>query len=204
MRTHDAGAKLAKILVDVGARMGLAVSPHLSDGSQPIGRGNGPALEARDVLSVLKNEPDAPSDLRQKGIELAAQVISLVRAGDEVNALGQATSLLETGAALARFVEICEAQGGFREAPVAALQRAVRAPQSGRVTSIDSRLIARAAKLAGAPEAAAAGLVMHVRLGDTFLEGDPMFTLHAETTGELDYASAFVTKNPHLFGISAQ
>jgi thymidine phosphorylase len=56
------------------------------------------------------------------------------------------------------------------------------------VSSIDNRKIARLAKLAGAPEAKAAGVEMHVRVGDIVEVGQPVCTLHAETPGELDYA----------------
>jgi len=35
----------------------------------------GPVLEAGDVLKVLKNEPDAPRDLKEKSIFLAGSLI---------------------------------------------------------------------------------------------------------------------------------
>lgn len=203
VRSAEAAEALSENLITVGARFGLVVKTILSDGTQPVGRGIGPALEAADVLAVLRNERDAPSDLRAKSVELAAQLISLVRGIPETEAAEQAASILHGGAALARFIEICEAQGGFREPPVAPLRRKVKSAQSGHITSIDNRLIARAAKLAGAPAAPSAGLVMNVRLGDTVLEGDALFTLHAETAGELDYADEFVSANPQLIGISA-
>jgi thymidine phosphorylase len=204
VRSTQAAEALAGNLVAVGQRLGLVVKPFLSDGSQPVGRGMGPALEARDVLAVLRNEPNAPADLRLKSIELAGHLIALVRGIGDEEATGQAASLLESGKALARFLEICAAQGGFNEPSVARLQREVVSSRSGRITSIDNRLIARAAKLAGAPAVPSAGLVMKIRLGDTILEGDTLFTLHADTTGELDYAQAFVDANPDLIGVSAQ
>jgi thymidine phosphorylase len=87
---------------------------------------------------------------------------------------------------------------------VAPLQSAVSAPHSGRIASIDNRLLARAAKLAGAPAAKSAGLVLHVSLGDQVLAGDPLFTLHGEAPGELEYALAFVSANSPIVGISDQ
>jgi hypothetical protein len=41
-------------------------------GSQPIGRGIGPALEARDVIAVTRGDHGAPHDLRERAILLAA------------------------------------------------------------------------------------------------------------------------------------
>jgi thymidine phosphorylase len=60
--------------------------------------------------------------------------------------------------------------------------------------TIDNRRLARIAKLAGAPLAACAGVDLHVRCGDFVERGEPLFTLHAASPGELayafDYASA--------------
>ena len=49
-------------------------------------------------------------------------------------------------------------------------------------------LLARLAKLAGAPDAKAAGIHMEVRLGDEIDRGQPLLHIHAETPGELAYA----------------
>jgi thymidine phosphorylase len=204
VRSSAEGRTLAKNLVAVGKKLGLAVRPSISDGSQPIGRGVGPALEAHDVLAVLRNKSDAPPDLRAKSLALSAELVNFTQGFSLSEAIKRATGLLESGAALKKFLEICEAQGGFREPSLAPLQADVLAAESGRVSAIDNRLLARAAKLAGAPAAPTAGLKLHVDLGQTVLAGDPLFTLHAEAPGELDYALAFVSANPKLIGISAQ
>ena len=204
VRSAEAAETLSANLVAVGERFGLKVSPFITDGSQPIGRGIGPALEAHDVLRVLRNDPEAPEDLRLKAVSLAGRLLSFVLGRDEAEMLARADELLRSGAALEKFMAICTAQGGFKEPPVAPLQSAVSASHSGRVASIDNRLLARAAKLAGAPAAKSAGLVLHVRLGDQVLAGDPLFTLHGEAPGELEYALAFVSANSPIIGISDQ
>ena len=61
--------------------MGLEVRTLITDGSQPIGRGVGPALEARDVLAVLRREAEAPQDLRERSLDLAGAAIELVEDG---------------------------------------------------------------------------------------------------------------------------
>jgi thymidine phosphorylase len=63
------------------------------------------------------------------------------------------------------------------------------------VSRIDNRRLARVAKLAGAPDAKAAGLELHTRLGAAIDRGGPLFTVHAETPGELAYALEFVAAN---------
>jgi hypothetical protein len=59
--------------------------------------------------------------------------------------------ILDDGGAWREFRAICEAQGGMRELPQAQFTHLVTAPRAGRVVSIDNRLLARIAKLAGAP-----------------------------------------------------
>ena len=56
----------------VASALGLKLRILPTDGSQPVGRGIGPALEARDVLAVLQNAPHAPQDLRKRALTLAA------------------------------------------------------------------------------------------------------------------------------------
>lgn len=75
------------------------------------------------------------------------------------------------------------------------------AHSSGRVTGVDNRRLAKAAKLAGAPGAKAAGLEMHVRLDDLVEKGSPLFTLHAESSGELEYARDFIESHPPIIDI---
>jgi thymidine phosphorylase len=67
----------------------------------------------------------------------------------------------------------------------------VAAPATGVVQAIDTRLLSRAAKLAGAPRDPAAGATLHVRQGDRVELGQPLYTLHAESPGALRYALAF-------------
>ena len=102
------------------------------------------------------------------------------------------------GEALRKLMAICNAQGGMREPPRAPLTDVVRATHPGKLVTIDNRRLARVAKLAGAPRAASAGVEMHVVLGDTVERDQPLFTLHAESPGELDYARRFLRVNPHV------
>jgi thymidine phosphorylase len=55
------------------------------------------------------------------------------------------------------------------------------------------------AKLAGAPDVRTAGIDLHVKLGDTVARGQPLFTLHSEAPGELDYALQYVGTHPAVY-----
>jgi thymidine phosphorylase len=70
------------------------------------------------------------------------------------------------------------------------------------VKAIDNRRIARLAKLAGAPEDKAAGIDLHVRLGDSIARGTPLLTLHAEAEGELTYALNYADANADIIRIA--
>src|SRR3546814_17409101 len=76
----------------------------------------------------------------------------------------------------------------MRTPPTARLTHPIVASHSGRVTHIDNRRIARLAKLAGAPDVPAAGMRLHVSLGDDIIAGQPLLTLHAQSRGEMAYA----------------
>lgn len=204
VRSAHAARQLGDRLVRVGAAVGLTVDVVLGDGTQPIGHGIGPALEAHDVLAVLRNEDEGPADLRDRAVVLAGRVLELGGHAAAGEGLALARRQLASGAAWRKFVAIGEAQGGLREPPRAAYTHDVLAGRTGRVGAIDNRRLARAAKLAGAPRAPAAGLVLHVAVGHHVAAGQPLFTLHAESPGELAYASGYVDANPGIVALQTE
>lgn len=201
VRSHSAAETLADHLIAVAAQLGITAHTIISDGTQPIGHGIGPALEARDVLAVLQNHQEAPIDLRERAIMLAGAILELAGVAHPKTGTRMAEDCLRDGRAWRKFQAICEAQGGLRTPPKAKYLRPIPAPASGHVSDIDNRLLARVAKLAGAPAAAAAGVALHKRLGEDATKGEPLFTIHAETPGELAYALDFAAAQPHIIRI---
>jgi thymidine phosphorylase len=188
VRSAAAADQLDRLLRAVAEAVGLKLRVLQTDGLVPVGRGIGPALEARDVLATLRNEAGAPLDLAERSLALAASLIEFGGAVPAGEGLARAREVLADGRAWRKFQEICEAQGGLREPPVARYQLDVPAQRSGSVVAIDNRRLARIAKLAGAPAAACAGIELKVRSGDFVARGEPLFTLHAASPGELAYA----------------
>ncbi len=188
VRSVEAARALKEKFLYVSKALGINVYVLESDGTQPVGRGIGPALEARDVLAILRNDPDAPADLRDRALRLAGALLEIGEAAEAGSGYNRAEQTLKSGRAWDKFAAICEAQGGMREPPCAHYQYNVFARSDGVVESIDNRLVARIAKLAGAPADKAAGVLMHVRIGDTVTMGDVLLTIHAESPGELEYA----------------
>ncbi len=202
VRSRVAAESLAHTLHAVASAMGLSTKVVISDGSWPVGRGVGPALEAIDVLKVLRGEHDAPQDLRERALLLGGVLLEMAGAASAGTGVSWARDLLDSGAAWRKFLAICEAQGGFREPSRAQFQHVVEAAQPGRITATDNRRLARAAKLVGAPMTATAGLELHCHLGATVDRGAPLYTLHAESPGELAYALEYVHGNTDIFTIT--
>jgi thymidine phosphorylase len=202
VRSESAAQRMSAGLLAVAKEFGIHARVVAGDGSQPIGRGLGPALEARDVLSVLKGDADAPADLRARSLALAGALLELSGRARPGEGDALASSALDSGRAWTKFRNICEAQGAFREPPVSRHRKPLLAPRHGVVCDIDNRKIARLAKLAGAPEDKAAGVELHVRLGDTVARGAPVCTVHAEWPGELDYALGYAEANPDIVRVT--
>lgn len=202
VRTADAAAVLGTTLIAVGRAVGLHVEIVQTDGSQPVGSGVGPALEARDVLAVLRGEAGAPADLRDRALTLAARVLEM--AGAAASGLGRAVaaSILGDGRAWRKFQAICDAQGGMREPGRAPYTHEIVSAGAGRVTEIDNRRLARVAKLAGAPKSPTAGLELHAPLSARVEVGSPLYTLHAESPGELAYAVAYTATHAGIIVVS--
>jgi thymidine phosphorylase len=198
VRSAEAAQSLAHRLVIAGRAVGLNVRTLLSDGTQPVGRGIGPALEARDVLAVLKREPDAPADLRERSLRIAGAVIECASGVQAGAGAMIAARILDDGRAWQKFQAICAAQGGMREPPRAEYLHTVRALRSGTVARFDNRRLARVAKLAGAPDRPAAGVTRDAHFGTEVTRGDPLYTIHAEAPGELAYALQYAGAMPDI------
>jgi thymidine phosphorylase len=203
VRTTEAASQLGAGLTAIADAFGMRLCILQGDGVQPIGRGIGPALEARDVLAVLGCAKDAPQDLRRRAVALAGALLEMAGAAPASQGEKLAAQCLDDGRALRKFERICEAQGGMRVPPQAGHRLPILALRGGRLAAIDNRKIATLAKLAGAPEAKAAGVELDVRLGDSVAHGDALCTVHAETSGELAYALAYASANSDMFRVSA-
>ncbi|UZE95147.1 thymidine phosphorylase family protein [Alkalimarinus alittae] len=204
VRSMNYGRKLAKQLVKTGEALGIRVNILFSDGSQPVGHGIGPALEARDIIHVLKNHHHGPQDLRDRATTIAGEILEMGHAAPKGEGKRLAEHKITSGEAWTKFQAICEAQGGLKEPPRAAHTHCIRAGRAGIICYINNRVIAKLAKLAGAPAAPAAGLDFHVKLGDKVDPETPLFTIHSDAPGELQYAINFLEDHPNAVSIEEE
>jgi thymidine phosphorylase len=201
VRTDYDAARIAASLTAIAGEFGISAHCLFSDGAQPVGRGIGPALEAMDVLAVLRKDAAAPQDLRRRACALAGAILEMGNVVAGGKGVAAAEAALDDGRAWSKFQAICTAQGGVRTPPLAQYVTPLVARQGGRVVHINNRKLARLAKLAGAPGAKAAGLRMLARLGDEVAAGQPILEIHAESPGELAYALDYAARNSDIIEV---
>ena len=201
VRTAESAQALSRALTSIAETFGLMTRVVVTDGSQPVGRGIGPALEARDVLAVLQCAPDAPRDLRQRALVLTSALLELAGKATQGQGEAMAAQVLDSGRAWTKFQRICEAQGGMRAPPGSRQTRPLLAARTGKVDAIDNRKTARLAKLAGAPDDKAAGVDLHVSVGERVSRGQPLCTVHADAPGVLAYAFEYAEAIRDIFVI---
>ena len=183
--------RLRKLFEFVGDHFGIAVEVVITDGSQPIGNGIGPVLEAQDVMAVLANDPAAPRDLREKSLRLAAHLLEYdpeLRGGTGYT---RARELLDSGAALKQMHKIIEAQGPSGcNTDIGNLSADILAPRDGVVEAIDCLRLNRLARTAGAPIDKGAGIKVFKKIGDRVEQGEPLYRIHAFDDAQFELARA--------------
>jgi thymidine phosphorylase len=187
---------LRKLFEFVGDRLNIHLEVMITDGRQPIGYGIGPILEARDVMKVLQNDPEAPTDLRQKSLQLAGRIIEFdpdVRGGQ---GYAIARDILESGRALAKMNALIQAQGAKKiDLNPSKLCQEVLAGSDGLVTAIDNFQMAKIARLAGAPMMKKAGVDLLKKLGQQVQKGEALYRIHAEFPADFSFAKQLAEHN---------
>ncbi len=195
VRSHTNAIRLRKMFEYVGDQVGLTLDVVLTDGSQPIGRGVGPVLEARDAMDVLRNEARAPADLRERALFLAGRMLDFdpeLRGGA---GHARARELLESGAALSAMERIIDGQGRNEKTyPLGPLIHEIRSPLGGAVSTIDCFRIARIARLAGAPMDKGAGIDLLKKVGDRVKQGEPLYRIHSHVQADFGFATDLAAK----------
>ncbi|MDO9139826.1 MAG: thymidine phosphorylase family protein [Methylobacter sp.] len=197
---------LRKLFEFVGDRLNIHLEVMITDGRQPIGRGIGPILEARDVMQVLQNDPDAPADLRQKSLQLAGRIIEFdpdVRGGQ---GYAIARDILESGRAVAKMNALIQAQGAKPiDLHPGKLCHEIVADGEGVVTSIDNFQMAKIARLAGAPMMKKAGVDLLKKLGSPVQQGDVLYRIYAEFPADFKFAQEAASQdNGYTLGSEEQ
>ncbi len=185
------GAELARVMIDLAARLGLRAIALQTAMDRPLGRSFGNALELVEAIECASG--GGPADLRELVCALGGALLAAAEASPDSTA-GEAriATALDNGSALTRLAAMVEAQGGDPRYVTGetALGRApdveeVRATQPGRLLYADVRAVGRAVVALGGGRRIltdeidhAVGVVARRGAGERFAAGDPLFEVH--------------------------
>ncbi len=190
---------LARKFEELGERLGMKIKVLITDGNNPIGRGIGPVLEARDVLWILMNDERGPIDLRDKALYLSGELLELSGRASQGEGYGMAERALKDGKALEKFRQIIKLQGGKWKDPdelkPGKYTYDVIAWRSGKIRLLNNKLISKIAKMAGAPLDKGAGIYLHKQPGEQVRKGEVLMTIYAENKSLLENAVKLVSKD---------
>ncbi|HMX62982.1 MAG TPA: pyrimidine-nucleoside phosphorylase, partial [Candidatus Sumerlaeota bacterium] len=205
MENLDRARELSRGLISIGTALGMKVTAMLTQMSQPLGVAVGNALEVRESIELLKG--GGPDDAREITLQLCAEMLVLAKISpNHKKAYTTLESLIASGAALEKFKEWIEAQGGnarIIDKPelleVSRQTSIVAAGKKGVVASIQTRDIGVAGNLLGAGRMQASdevdttvGMDVHVKPGDKVEKGQPLATIYHRNEKNLAQARAMV------------
>ncbi|MEK6612853.1 MAG: thymidine phosphorylase [Gemmatimonadota bacterium] len=198
--------ELAQTMIAIGERRGCPVVVLLTSMDHPLGVACGNALEVEESLDVLRG--GGPADTRELTLALGAEMLVL---GGAATDAGEARSRLEhalnTGAALQKFRQVIEAQGGDPRVvdtpgevlPQAAEQLMFFSHRSGFIQRVEPRVIGRGIIALGGGRTtmedtidASVGFRILVKPGDHIMRGQPLAAILARDAAGAELGSACV------------
>ncbi len=183
----------------LGKRFGMKVKVKMVEAREPVGRGIGPALEARDALRVLQRHPLRPMDLEKKSILLAGELFELCGKAKAGQGRKLAQKILDSGQAWEKMQKIIKLQGGnpnikSDDVTLSAIKKRYFAKKNGKINEVNDIAIDDIARLLGAPSEKLAGIHIHKRIGDRIKKGDPTYTFYAQSKERMVLAQKALSK----------
>jgi pyrimidine-nucleoside phosphorylase len=211
MKKKEDAVFLAELMVETGRRMGKKMVALITDMDQPLGRMVGNALEIQECIDVLNG--GGAEDLRELSLQLSAWMFHL---GERTRTVAEGYKLAEqaivSGKAKEKFREIIRLQGGDpsviddpKRLPRAKQTVEFTASQAGFVGSMDCERIGTASVVLGGGREKkedsvdpAVGLVLHKKVGDEVVAGEPLCTVHYNSDGRLEEALGMLRAGYHI------
>ena len=207
METEAQAVELARLMVEVGKRLGKPVVAVVTDMEQPLGNAVGHSVEVEEAVETLKG--NGPCDLEELCLSLGAEaLVAAERYEDREEARRSLKEALASGKALAGFRTLIEAQGGdsgiiedYALMPQAqeSFELLYEAKDSAWVEHLDGRTVAEALKRLGAGRARkgdpidlAVGVVLCAKVGSRLEPGQSLLKLKAHNREQFDEIKALL------------
>lgn len=199
---------------DLAHRFNIKIKVVVTKTEEPLGRGIGPILEARESIRILQQKTDRPLDLELKSLLLAGELLELcLKDSSEKlqkhvkenygNSTHWATDILHSGLAFEKMQEIIKAQGGnpnidSEDLRPGSFSYDVKAKEAGVVKKIHSKNLTIIAKILGCPKIKRSGIYLYKQIGDKVTKGDTIYTLYAQKEYDLKEAKVSLNNFPIL------
>lgn len=190
MNSVEDSLVLAQEMVSIGESAGKKTVALITNMDIPLGNNIGNSLEVIEAVETLKNR--GPEDLTNVCLELAANMLYLAGQGDMETCYGKVKKALESGAALQKFIEMVEAQGGdssvikdISKFEKASVVKEIISPYDGYITFMDTKECGIASCILGAGRETkedsidySAGIVLKKKTGDRIEKGDVLAVMY--------------------------
>jgi pyrimidine-nucleoside phosphorylase len=218
VKTQKEAFELAKMMIEIGKRLGRKICAVISSMEQPLGKNIGNSLEIIECIEFLKgNYSEDLYEITQKIAQLVLLEAKISK--NELEAKKLIREKIQSGEALLKFKEILKAQGGnvkiiddYSLLPSASSKLEVKAKKSGYISKLDALKIAHAAKLLGAGRDKkednidyGAGVVLGFKKADSIKCGDVLATLYYNNAEDkIDKVNEAKNCVQEAFSISSQ
>lgn len=201
METLEEARILSRLMVSIANLTGRKAVCMLSDMNQPLGYAVGNSLELLEAIDTLHG--GGPNDFTEHCIAAASYLVVLgKRSKNLVEGRRLVEDSLKNGKAWEQFRNLVIAQGGKVEfidnpelLPKAQFTQIVNSKTNGYIKFINARVIGETSVDLGAGRAKkgdpidhTVGIVVHRKVGDYVLEGEPIFTVYANSLEKLHSA----------------
>jgi pyrimidine-nucleoside phosphorylase len=207
MRNEARAKELAHALVSTGNFCGIRTRALLTDMNQPLGRAVGNAIEVKECLDLLRGKvDDGTRPVLELSIELSAHMLVLSRVDASLDAARvRLQRALDSGAALDRFRQNVEAQGGEprvcddpdRFLPLARGSVKVESPRSGFIKSVNTTEVGHAIAAIGGGRVRvedsidpSVGFITEVKIGDRIRTGQAIGVVQCDDVAKAREAAA--------------
>ncbi len=173
----------------------------LTDGSQPIGKGVGPVLEIKDVVSVLQQKKARTIDLEKKSLKLSGLLLEIAGKAKKGEGRKKAKKILNSGKAFKQFKKIIKAQGGdlnFKKLKPGKFSHNILANKKGKISHMDNKKINLLARILGCPADKKAGIYLYKNKDEEIKKREKILTLYSQSEEKLKQAIKYC-KNEEIF-----